>query len=78
MKIIYLEMDLVRRVVFLDLDALSVVAVSRVSINESSFAGGSNRSLLSSSDVGGHFSRGNSLNFAFISSRRILAALLTT
>ena len=55
MKTISWEMDLARRVVFLDLDALPVVAVSRVSINERSFAGGSNRSLLSSSCVGGDF-----------------------
>ena len=34
MKIISWEMDLARRVVFLDLDALPVVAVSRGSINE--------------------------------------------
>ena len=48
-------MDPARRVVFLDLDALPVVAVSKVSINERSLNGGSNRSLLSSSVVGGHF-----------------------
>ena len=36
MKTISWEMDLARRVVFLDLDALPVVAVSRVSINEMS------------------------------------------
>ena len=48
-------MDLVRRVVFLDLDALSVVALSMVSINKRSFADGSNRSLLISSAVDGQF-----------------------
>ena len=51
MKTVSWEMDLARRVVFLYLDALSVVAVSKVSINERNFAGGSNHSLLSSSAV---------------------------
>ena len=56
MKTISWEMDFARRVVFLDLDALPVVVVNRVSIIERSFAGGSNRSLLSSSVAGGRFS----------------------
>ena len=37
MKAISWEIDLARRIVFLDPDALPVVAVSRVSINERSF-----------------------------------------
>ena len=55
MKTTSWEMDLARCVVFLDLDAFPVVAVSKVSINERSLNGASNHSLLSSSVVGGHF-----------------------